>query len=101
MSWSDRRQQQFVLLRNAAPFVSAVVVALFGLVTYASARRADEATREVARTHAVIDETQETLTRLVDAETGQRGFVITGDSVYLEPFRGAAAEVRARLQTLR
>src|SRR5262249_34975431 len=35
----------------------------------------------------------EVLARVVDAETGQRGFVITGDDKFLEPYRVALADI--------
>ncbi len=42
------------------------------------------------------------LHRLVlDAETGQRGYLLTGRSQYLEPFRGAQQQVQATLVELR
>jgi len=31
----------------------------------------------------------DTAARLVDAETGQRGFLLTGDDAYLEPYHAA------------
>ena len=36
-----------------------------------------------------------------DAETGQRGYIITGDTAYLGPYRQAHAQSRALLATLR
>jgi signal transduction histidine kinase len=38
---------------------------------------------------------------MLDAETGERGFVITGDTAYLEPYQGAAVDVRRHLAELR
>ena len=38
---------------------------------------------------------------LKDAETGQRGFVITGDEAYLEPYRGAVDALPGTLEDLR
>jgi PAS domain S-box-containing protein len=36
-----------------------------------------------------------------DAETGQRGFIITGDDSYLQPFNDASAKMQAELEELR
>jgi signal transduction histidine kinase len=41
------------------------------------------------------------LQRATDAETGQRGFIITGDPRFLAPYRGASDDVARGLQTLR
>jgi CHASE3 domain sensor protein len=40
----------------------------------------------VAHTQAARAALQELLTTTIDAETGQRGFIITGDESYLEPY---------------
>jgi PAS domain S-box-containing protein len=61
--------------------------------------RQDEAL--VSRTGAVLGTLQATLTTLLDAETGQRGYLVTGDRLYLEPYTSALARVRQNLQQLR
>jgi CHASE3 domain sensor protein len=38
---------------------------------------------------------------LEDAETGQRGYVITGDEAYLEPYRNGREELAGRFARLR
>lgn len=38
---------------------------------------------------------------MLDVETGQRGFLLTGDSRYLEPYDAALKEVNKNLETLR
>jgi len=37
---------------------------------------------------------------VVDAETGQRGYLITDDPVYLEPYQAATSEIDGRLARL-
>lgn len=44
---------------------------------------------------------QALLTHLVDQETGERGFVITGDESYLEPYRRGRAEAAGDVRRLR
>ena len=44
---------------------------------------------------------EETLSLLKDAETGQRGFLITGEPRYLRPYEDAAAGIRQRFDLLR
>jgi CHASE3 domain sensor protein len=41
------------------------------------------------------------LTFLLDAETGQRGYLVTGDDSYLEPFNRAAPSVENEIDNLR
>ena len=50
---------------------------------------------------AVIETSDMILTRSVDAETGQRAYLMTGDEVFLEPYRGAAADINRWLDSLR
>ncbi len=41
------------------------------------------------------------LQSMLDAETGQRGYLLTGNDAYLEPYDKAVANVQANLDTLR
>jgi signal transduction histidine kinase len=54
----------------------------------------------VDHTHNVRLQLEQTMSHLKDAETGQRGFIITGDSVYLEPYLSATSKIAASLKTL-
>jgi PAS domain S-box-containing protein len=51
----------------------------------------------VQRTHDVMVELYGTQSVLVDAETGQRGFLYTGDPKYLEPYQLAIGEVDSHI----
>jgi len=55
----------------------------------------------VSRTHAVIGEIEETLADLQDAETSQRGFLLTGDERFLDPYIAAVARLPAQIRELR
>jgi len=55
----------------------------------------------VSHTAEVLGALQATLTTLLDAETGERGYLVTGDRLYLEPYTAAMARVRQNLQQLR
>ncbi len=85
----------------AAPIASALIVLILGLSAYASTRREDRAGALVAHTHAVIEINRAVLARLVDAETGERGFIITGDSSYLAPYHGAETDLSHAIDSLR
>ena len=87
-------------LLTAAPIVSALLVVVFGLLVRLSTAREDVSARLVDHTHQVIEMNERILVRLLDAETGERGFLIVGDSSYLEPFRSAADDVATNLRTL-
>jgi CheY-like chemotaxis protein/CHASE3 domain sensor protein len=76
----------------------AAVVALAAL-SYISVQSTAASARSLTKTIEVIAQLQTVLSTLKDAETGQRGYLLTGRESYLEPFssaRGAlAGEFRA------
>ena len=55
----------------------------------------------ITHTLQVENQVRTVLSRLVDAETGQRGYLITGREDYLEPYNAAAAHLDGDLATLR
>ena len=79
----------------------AIVVLVIGLITYFGVVDARDASAWVEHTHRTIDRTRATLSDLKDAETGQRGFILTGDDTYLEPYTTALATLAADTSALR
>src|ERR1700730_18004448 len=55
----------------------------------------------IAHTYKVLEDVAEVLSLLKDAETGQRGYVITGDDTFLEPYQAGVAGVPAVIKDLR
>lgn len=53
-----------------------------------------------AQTRELLEHIDRTLLDLEDAETGQRGYLLTGDSAYLAPYTAAGARIQAQLGTL-
>lgn len=54
----------------------------------------------VAHTHEMLDLTGNVLVALLDAETGQRGFIITGEDAFLQPYQAAVARWGALMAQL-
>ena len=86
------------------PFRVAIAVLLIcgGLAVMQYTRFADAAAR-VEHTHDVLDSIERVVTRLVDAETGYRGYLLTRNRMFLEPYAGVDGDVHQvfdRLQTL-
>ena len=75
--------------RRVLAIVPAVLVVLVGALAYQRARSVVGDVRDVERSHAVIESSDAILTRAVDAETGQRGYLLTSDDVFLGPYIGA------------
>jgi diguanylate cyclase (GGDEF)-like protein/PAS domain S-box-containing protein len=55
---------------------------------------------EVAHSRTELDALQSYLTTVEDAETGQRGFLLTGNEEYLVPYNAAKTSIAARLARL-
>src|SRR6266446_9149929 len=81
--------------------IMAIVIAGSTIVTFWAGQRViDTQSRAVLRRH-VITQSEELLSTLKDAETGQRGFIITGDEKYLEPYNVALVRLPEELASLK
>jgi len=60
----------------------------------------DEALRWVLHTHQVIEQLERTSSTVKDAETGQRGFLLTRQESYLEPYYAAESALENELTAL-
>jgi CHASE3 domain sensor protein len=60
-----------------------------------------EAMDEVAKAHIARSHVQRLLRDVLDAETGQRGYLLTGDTLYLEPYKAAIADISQTQDQLR
>src|ERR1035437_11129218 len=84
----------------------AVALALLGGVAWSDWRhtaRTQETAELVARTHEVQANSSRLLSLIQDIETGERGFVVTGDPAFLKPFESAlkaVGEQRRKLEQL-
>src|SRR5665213_1424020 len=77
-----------------AGFAAAVVaVILMAGVSYQAQQRSTAAADAVTQGVERIVQVQNVLASTKDAETGQRGFLLTGDEAYLEPFISGKAAV--------
>ena len=73
---------------------------LSGIVSYLNIRTLYTNGREVMRTHEMLISLTEFLGTMKDAETGQRGYLLTGDDKYLAPYNEARARAEDQLQAL-
>jgi PAS domain S-box-containing protein len=87
--------------RIAATIGPAGVVLVFGLIASAAVRETMAATDQLGRAHRVTILLERVVGRSTDAETAGRGFALTGDDAYLEPYRGVPETVRAALDSAR
>jgi two-component system CheB/CheR fusion protein len=75
-------------------------VAFFAWIVVRNTRSLAADTRAVERTRTLIGELEATFSTIKDAETGQRGYLLTGVPEYLEPYTRAVAAVRGHVDRL-
>ena len=76
------------------------VVIAIGLVSYRDWQVSDDLARSADHARAVSDQTSALLSHVKDAETGQRGYLLTGDAEYLAPYGKALPVIAADLKQL-
>jgi CHASE3 domain sensor protein len=86
--------------RRALALVPAILVLLVGALAYDRARSVVRDVQEVGRSHSIIESSDALLTRAVDAETGQRAYLLTGEETFLEPYLGARADIGRAVDSL-
>lgn len=70
-------------------------------VNEAGYRRSSEALAESAHAQSVRLELNALMQNILDAETGQRGFLLTGEARYREPYDQAVKQIDGHFQALR
>jgi signal transduction histidine kinase/CheY-like chemotaxis protein/CHASE3 domain sensor protein len=82
-----------------------VVVVIFfvvtGVLAYQNVRSIRDNNQKVIHSQQTVTALSEILSAAQDAETGQRGFLLTGNDRYLEPYRAALASAGPRLDAVR
>ncbi len=86
-----------MLLGFAAAAIAALVIAIVNV--YSADVRA-QAVTSIGRMTAAMRQLNEFSASLKDAETGQRGFLLTGDPSYLQPYRRAQDALESQLRGL-
>jgi len=81
----------------------ALVLAFFltsGIIAYRNIEVLRSNSEKIWHTHTVIVALDELLATMQDAETGQRGYLLTGEDRYLEPYQSAVALAASRLEAV-
>lgn len=89
--------------KHSTRIIFAMVLAvLFAntLLTYLNLQRLQRNAGLVEHTHEVLLTIKSLQARIIDAETGQRGYLITGRKEYLEPYNAAVISVNDELTQL-
>ena len=81
-------------------FLAIAIVLLIVVLFYVEWRAFQAADRQVDETRRLQQQTDTLLSSITDAETGERGYLLTGDPQYLAPYKKAIADLPAELYTL-
>ena len=93
----------FLTLPRMAVSLPLAVLAVIGLIlineaSFRSSSNAVAEMEEAQLTRGALDDLKQTI---LDAETGQRGYLLTGDERYLAPYTSAISQVDHQLDVLR
>ncbi len=69
--------------------ISLVILIISSIASYFSITNLLRSSELVNHTNLVVQKLQETISVMKDAETGQRGFLLTGREEFLEPYNGS------------
>ncbi len=89
-------------VRALVPFLlfgAVIVVALNAWFAFRSVQVLVQGEGWVQHTWRVILQVEKVMSSVKDAETGNRGYLITGDDAYLDPYNSALAELPQELDT--
>jgi CheY-like chemotaxis protein/CHASE3 domain sensor protein len=81
----------------ALAFMAVLVIAGYSLK---SQRERVALVNRLTNASLAIERSEEVLSALQDAETGQRGYLLVGEESYLAPFEQARFDIKSRLQAL-
>lgn len=91
------RQRFLVPLLSA---LSIITFAFIGYVSYKHTRMWDLSQNQVTRSRVLLMNYEKLISTAKDAETGQRAYFITGDSIFLEPYFASQAKTNIYLQQI-
>lgn len=98
MHFSNIKVKQKILLGIFSPLL--LLIVLTGTVFFAL-DRLDETEHWVAHTQKVITNANSIITSAINIETGMRGYLLTGQQDYLEPYEKGSQLVYHQLEELR
>ncbi len=92
----------FALPKMAISLPLAVLAAaILIFINEISFRESTAAAANIEQAQQTRDSLNALMRHVLDAETGQRGYLLTGDERYLEPYNAATAEINPNLDVLR
>jgi hypothetical protein len=94
------RRQFFRRVAGGFGLASAILV-LIGVVSYQNTRGLIDSNNRIQKTQQRINDLEELFSQIKDAETGQRGYILTGEESYLKPYNEAVKIGNIEVRKLR
>src|SRR5258707_15772476 len=73
--------------------ICSLILLVVAVISFKNSEKFIDTNQWVNHTHEVLYQLDQVLVNAVDAETGERGFIITGNESYLEPFNDAKSKL--------
>ncbi|MEH2026478.1 response regulator [Nostoc sp.] len=80
--------------------LSLATLTTIGLISYQSTNELIETSRQESHTYQVLSQLEDLNLQMTNAETGQRGYVLTGEQRYLEPYNAAIQVLDQKVKEL-
>ena len=77
------------------------IFSIVGVIAYRGTHQLINSAREETHTYQVLSKLEEILSLTKDAETGQRGYILTGESRYLEPYQVASGQLEQKVRDVK
>lgn len=78
---------------KAVFYLGTIIILFVGTIAFLNSQELQESSKIVTDTYQVNVEIEQILSYLKDAETGQRGFLLTKDTTFLEPYNGSREKI--------
>ncbi len=75
-------------------FLAISIISGLGIISYLNNQRYKQSNAWVIHTNQVLFHAQRILSIIVDIESGQRGYILSGDTAFLVPFHSGVAVIR-------
>src|ERR1700755_3274549 len=89
--WRKRQKLPGLVLITYVAKILAVVA--LSLLSHRSIQQRANTAEQTRVTTAKLIQLEQVLTDLKDAETGQRGYLLSGEDRYLDPYRSATSQI--------
>lgn len=91
------REKKFVI----GLILSLIILLMINAVSYWNTKKHIEGRMIIEETLVIMHELENLISVIKDAETGQRGFIITGDWTFLEPYYNGVTAVHKSIKKLK